>query len=190
DSALRGWPESPRHLAHYQVVMARVGLHLYAGESRTAGQLLDRETRGFRTLRVTRVPLLATRLHVQRGRAAIMDDDLRRARVEARRLDRLDLPIARGYAAAVRAALELAGGATYRAQELLATAEDCFRAQGIKHMEAACQYRLGHLLGGSAGDRMTARASAWMHAHGVANPSRMLDFLTPGFAGGAVPRAK
>lgn len=178
DTALRGWRPGAFYLPHYQVAMARALIYLYEGDGAAAARTLDRAMPGVRRLFITRAPVLASELMACRGRAALLIGDVATARRLARRLARQDTPAAPALAALLEAPLHLHAGDAHAAERLLSTAIDGFNEQRAAHLEAACQYRLGQLLGGSAGDDLLAAAGRWMRAQGVTNPARMLALLS------------
>ena len=178
NTALQGWPAGAFYLPHYQVALARAVIYLYEGDGAAAARILDRAEPGARRLSLMRVPLLASELMACRGRAALLVGDVATARRLARRLARQDTPGAPAQAALLEARLHLHAGHAHLAQRGLSTAIDGFDEQHAAHLEAACQHRLGQLLGGSAGDDLLAAAGRWMRGQGVANPGRMLALLT------------
>ena len=48
--------------------------------------------------------------------------------------------------------------------------------------DAAAHRRLGELLGGDEGAALARKATSWMEAQGIVNPTRITELLAPGFS--------
>jgi len=80
----------------------------------------------------------------------------------------------------------LAGASALRgddhAARHLRAAADGFLAADMALHAAAARRRLGHVLGGDAGELIAHEARAWLRAAQLADPGRFADLLVPGFA--------
>ncbi|HUF50237.1 MAG TPA: hypothetical protein VMN60_05355, partial [Longimicrobiales bacterium] len=109
--------------------------------------------------------------------------DSRRLLKEAERcvrsLEREQVSSAAAAALLVRAGVACTRGQVEETGTLAEAAAAAFEACGALHNAAAARWLLGHALGGTAGDRVRADATAWMAAQGARAPDRMLSMLAP-----------
>jgi hypothetical protein len=130
---------------------------------------------------ITRMPFLMAEIYMYLGRAALQLGDAAGASRAADEVARRDMPYSRGFAPALRATVAVWRGDRDAARALLRQAIAGFTEAGAAHMVAVCRHRLGALLDGDEGAALRAEVDAWMAAQQIANPARMLAFLSPGF---------
>lgn len=69
-------------------------------------------------------------------------------------------------------------GNQQEAERLISAALDAFSDLDAPHLEAACQYQLGQMLGGKQGDELIKRGLGWFEERKVVAPTRMIAALT------------
>ena len=174
------WPDKPDYLAHCSLLAAETMVHLYRRDAAAARACLTDYRRRLRALRVTRIPWIMTQLLMLEAEVAVLAGDRRTAARAAAQLDGYAMPVSRGYAASIRAALAQRAGRLAAAERLWAEALALYRGCDCAHRAAAASYRLGSLLGPRRGAPLLAAAEAWMDAQGIGNPPAMLGLLAPG----------
>jgi hypothetical protein len=99
----------------------------------------------------------------------------------ARNLAGREAPVARLWGALVSAcAAHVDGDDERAARELEAVRQGFMDTETMLHAHASA-YRLGQVLGGSAGESMQADARARIATLGVARPERIVAMLAPGW---------
>ncbi len=187
--AIREWSTSTFHLQDYFDLVARAHIDLYRGEGEGAHRrFVERwpDLRRSMTLRIQAARITMTHLRAAAAVAAARSSPaapalLREADRTAGALDGERMPWARPLAASVRAAARFARGDAGDAAALLAGAVRDFEAADMPLYAAAARRRCGEIAGGDEGRAAAEAATAWMRAHGVADPDRMTAMLAPGF---------
>lgn len=174
------WPDKPDYLAHCSLLGAEAMVHLYRRDAAAACACLADYRRRLRALKVTRIPWLMTQFLMLEAEVAVLAGDRGTAARNAARLDAYAMPVSRGYAASIRAALAQRGGRLDAAERLWSEALALFRGCDCAHRAAAASYRLGSLLGPANGAALLAAADVWMQAQGIGNPQAMMGLLAPG----------
>jgi hypothetical protein len=115
----------------------------------------------------------------QAGNDTSKHEALRRAEADARELHK-EAPWAKALAHLVDATIAHARGDGDRALATMRLAEASLETCHMNHYVAATRYRRGTLQGGDEGRQLIAGATAWIHAHGMVNETRIVDLLAPG----------
>ncbi len=167
----------------------RADTALYEGDPDLAWTLVQTDWKALSSSLHFRVQYAAIISHDVRARAAVAaartsaHDQrrlLRAALQSARALEQCEVAWARVLALCIRAGAASVEGRRDLAVELLEQAEPCARDVSMHMHLAACQYRRGMLIGGTAGQELLARAGEWLRAQKVVNPSRYFDVHLPG----------
>ena len=187
------WPERFSTLDCFSLY-SRTDILLYADRGRGASAHLHVEAKWpeLDRSRLSSLDSVAFAALNARGRAALAmaasdaPPDARAralgiAERSARRLGRVDRPIAAALAALLEAGIGVARRAPEaRILEVLDRAVHLFAALGAEHYVAAARRRRGELEGGERGRALVAEADAWFVAEGARAPDRLAAMLAPG----------
>lgn len=178
DEALSGWSEESYYVLHHQASVGRAAIHLYAGDGASAATVLDAVLARLGGLMLHEAQLILAQLYSLRGRAAIATADFVEARKYLKRLRKVEVATAPGLARLLDVPLRLREGDRAAGRALLNEAIVIFSEADCAHLVAACQYRLAMLEEGELRQQLQTRAMAWMSAHEVLNPERLVTALT------------
>lgn len=178
------WTTSRYDLQRFWSTYASAEIHLYAGDGTSAWDEIETNSRNVRDsllLRVQTIRICWLDLSARSALAAVRSgrtEFLNTARRLADRLNRENVPWARGLAGLIRAAVLASGDQTSLAATHLARAEDDFVEVDMKLHAAAARWARKRLIGDSVGpasilDRVFAQ-------EGVCCPSKMVSTLAPG----------
>jgi serine/threonine protein kinase len=195
--AMEGWPpvEESRqhgfHLQHYWFLVGRIDIALYRGNGSEARRLVTQHESALRRSLLLKAPILLRDWLYVRARSALAaavasgpgnPQDaralLREAEGDARRLERIKGPTARGMGKLVRAGVAAAEGRTGAALRLLTKAERVFDAAGTKTFLAVARCRRAKLCGS---ETLYDETIASMIELKIQNPFAMLTMFAPGF---------
>ena len=112
--------------------------------------------------------------------AALRDGQVRVVKRALAHVEQYDWSFPAGAAALLRAALALRAGNDERARGYFESARRDFETARARHMIAACDMRLGQLIGGDEGDALGTRGRTEMKNIGIRSPDRMIELLAPG----------
>jgi hypothetical protein len=186
--AMARWSRSGVHVQHYRELFSQMHIDLFTGDGPTAyARVLERwpalaKAQLFR-VRMIHLVMIDLRARAALATAVTRPDGeplLRRARRDARLLERGGMAWCRPAAQVLRAALAAERAPEAAAAELRAAAEGFDRADMAMHA-AAVRRRLGRLLGGDEGKTMVAGAEAWLRAAGVSAVDGLVAMLMPGW---------
>ncbi len=189
-AAMKDWPSKyGYHLQHYWDLLARLQTGLYTGQDLAAWQELNQGWPALSRSMLLRIGMVGVEAHYTRARLAIAVARagheparcLRRARRDARRIEGYKLRCSRPLALLLRAGAVAVEGRVEEAVDLLASAEQDFRAAEMALHATVCVRRRGALVGGDEGHDLAAAAEAWMEEQEVVNPERLTAMLAPGF---------
>ncbi len=175
------WPQHRFYLQHYYHALASAHIALYCDDGEAALRIVEDAWGGLKKSLFLNVQAVRTEAWYLRARAAIAARSpkaLAIARRAEAALDADPVPAARGYAAAVRAALSWRKRDVEATKSWLREAERAFTRAGTGMLAAACKRHLGRL-DASLRDELIA-AEAWMRARGVVRPDRFSALLVPG----------
>jgi hypothetical protein len=189
--ALGHWPRKDFDEVRLYALMSVNAADLYSGDAGTAWQrnreawsVLKRSLHmRLSTLRVKiRHMNASTALAVIPHQSADAKSLLALARNEAEALAREGVAWPKGLAWLIFAGIAASEGKDADATEMLDRAIAALDAHEMALYAAAARYRKGQLSPGESGREMLNATIAWMEAHGVKRPDRMVDLLVPGFA--------
>ena len=173
----RRWTRRGFHLQHYWGLLSRAHADLYSGDGAAALALIRARWPALQASLLMRVQVVACEALHLRARACLAAGELAAAAHDAATLDGLDAGHAPALAALVRAGLAARKGDPALAATTLATAARRLDAVDMAlHARAADRAR-GAL---TAQPELVEGASAWMRAHGVAQPAALTALLVPG----------
>ncbi|HVT99536.1 MAG TPA: AAA family ATPase [Acidobacteriaceae bacterium] len=189
------WDVGSFQLSHFNLLLGEVFTDLYAGDGLAAHRRIERGWSETMKAQLHRIAILRVQGHhlrgaltltasveAQRRRQFSQARDLRTlARKLARRLARENVHRAGPLACSLTAAIEHADGAHEEAGSLLRKAISGFEEQGMRLFAAASRARLGALLAGDEGALLREGAYVAFRDEAVADPSRMIDVMAPGF---------
>jgi hypothetical protein len=185
ESGLAHWTKRNFHLQHRFGVCTAVDVDLYSGQPESAARRLASAWPDLRAMLYIiqhhRIEMVFYRARVALALAAHGDTSaLRRAKRDARRLDRERAAWARALARLIHAGVAQAQGRSTIANAQLEAAEVELRRCDMHLYAAAAQCRRGTLLGGSAGQALVDAAYQAMRDQQIVNPPRIVDLLAPG----------
>jgi serine/threonine protein kinase len=185
ERGLAQWTKRNFHLQHRFGVCTDVDIDLYSGQPESAARRLATAWPDLRAMLFIiqhhRIEMVFYRARVALALAASGDSSaLRRARRDARRLNRERAPWAHALARLIQAGAARTRGRLDRAKAELEAAEVELRRCDMHLYAAAAQFRRGHLIGGDAGRGLIAAADQWMRDQQVVNPPRLVNLFTPG----------
>lgn len=192
--AIEAWQPvgSGYQVQHYWALVSRCELALYRGDPALAGSLLDAELRALRKSLLPMVPMVRLEIDHLRGRIGLAqaqastDQETRRAMLgqvtrDARRLERLQPPLAGMLALLLRGGVAHLSGDRARAIELLRRAVRWLdRTETMLYGRPALR-ALGIATGGEEGARLIADADAAFAVAEVDDPAAMTQVFVPGF---------
>lgn len=201
------WPKTVYHTQHYHHAVLTVQAELYRRDPWKAFAAINGAIPGLKQAQIhfnqvpwaeilhlqARAAVDAARTLVHRGSVSgpTRPDPawsttrlLRLAKSTARTLDRGKTPMAKPFAASLRAAV-----AVLRHREIDAIIElertlEGFDHAGMELYREATRRRLGELVRGDAGAAQRHQSGEWFAAQGVADPTAMTAMMMPGFASG------
>jgi hypothetical protein len=184
------WPRHGFHLQHYWFLLGQIEIALYRGDGPQAWKLVTQHESGLRRSLLLKADVLLRDWLFVRARSALaaaLDAGtgnpqharalLREAEGDARRLERIKRPTARGMGKLVRAGVAAAEGQTAVALELLTKAERDLDASGMKMLLAVARCRRAKLCGS---EPLYDETIASMIEHKIQNPFAMLTMFAPG----------
>lgn len=186
------WSQQGFHIQHVTSLIAQTQIDLYRGDGLTARDRLTARWPALagslllRILQIVRIIMFALRARSALALAATAADSgplLRDAERDARVLERENVPWSAPLAQLLRAGIAARRGDSARAETLLTEAASGCDAVDMKLTAAAARRRLGELLGGEEGRKLTAAADSWMTGQAIQQPTRMAAMLAPGFPG-------
>ena len=179
DSALDGWPDDAYYVAHYVEAFGRAMVRLYEGDGHAAVRLLVSHIPRIRKLFILKLPWIGSEVYTLLASAALHAGDLGRAKRAIAKVERRGMAYTAGVAAMLRASLAIREGRDDRARSQLEIALSKLEQASARHMVAACQMRLGQLIGGSEGDALVASGRAALYGLGARAPEHLLNLLAP-----------
>lgn len=186
DSARHVWAQPNFNMQHRSAICTLLDIDLYGGRPTEASDRFRREWPALRgTVSLFQNARIETQFYRARialalakpGRAADYED----AKDVRRRLTRERAEWASALATLVGATIADGTGDRVNATELLARAVSELDACDMKLYAAAARHRLGHVVGGQAGQDLIAVARQTMAEQGIAEVERIVYMLTPGF---------
>jgi tetratricopeptide (TPR) repeat protein len=191
-AAIAQWPKTGMLVQHWQVMMLEAHLALYLGDG-AAGR--ENFTRNWHRVKkswllhgaAVRIPGLYLRAEL--AIASIGNDPalaaqrIAEARGYASLLEKESEPWAAVFVALARAAADNASGDREGAMAKLRVAIERAETTSTRLYLPAARHRLGLLIGGDEGRRMTEQAAAAATAEGVRNPERWFATHLPGHWG-------
>ncbi len=189
DARISRWSRQSYHLQHYWAFVARHQILLYAGEGETAWRSVNEGWPALASSWYLPIPMVGIESHDMRARCALAaiasgGDAERYAKLaerDARRTEKVGLPMAKALATLVRAGVAHVRGDDEAAEKLLADALERCEATNMHLIAAAARWRLGELRGGDEGTALTSRAEQWMRDEGIVSPARVTRMLAPGY---------
>lgn len=189
EEAERGWTMEGFLMQHYYFLEARTMIDLYRGAGRSAWERVEGRWPRVRGSLVLRAQLGRSELFTSRVRAALAaahagtDPDrlLSLSEKDARKILKEGNPFTGGLARMLLAGVEAMRQRPEEAVVQLRGAITDFTGAGMPMHVAVSRMRLGALLGGDEGARLSGEADAWMQLEGVVDPPRFADMLAPGF---------
>jgi len=178
-TVLDGWPDDDYYMAHYLHLFAQLLIELYDGQGARALAMLREARPNLRSLMLLRMPWVRGEIASLEARAAIQVGDLRRAEKLARVVAKTGTTFTTGVSQLILAAARHGRGDTQHAQQTLARAVEALADIDAHHLVAACQFRLGTLLGTGEGQAMVEQAEAWMSDARIGDPEAFLRLLAP-----------
>src|SRR5690606_27800583 len=140
---------------------SRALVRIYQGDGAAALAGLDDALPHIRRLILHRLSWVWCEINTLIGRAALLLSDSRAARRRARRaiaeVARGDMDYTRGMARLLRAGLCHRDGDAQAAERELVRARRDFEAVSARHLVAACDARIGELVGGAEGAALIER---------------------------------
>jgi hypothetical protein len=189
--ATRRWTQRGYHNQHYWSLLALTNVDLYEGDGRAAYARVYREWGRLSRALVLHVQVIAIEAIDLRARAALaaaLDERgsirarlLREATRCARRLERLDAPLAQPFAQKVHGGVAAIRGDRDAAMLHLDGCVAGFDAAGMALHANAARLPLAALRGGDEGRRLALEAEGWMRAQGLKDPASMAATIAPGF---------
>jgi hypothetical protein len=189
--ALEHCQEGAFHIPHYNCLLARGMIELYAGENEAAYHhivadwpLLKRSL--LLRVRSVRVRCLQFRASCALAAAATSREPERLLRIaarDARRMERerhFSVESNQAKAKLLRAGIEATRGNQDDALQYLISATEGFKACHSALWYAISRRRTGELLGGDRGRTLIADADAWFATQNIVNPARLAATLVPG----------
>jgi hypothetical protein len=193
--ALASWLPGYRELGNQQYLAMRSLTHiaLYEGDPETHADDLTARWRGFFGSMLASVDFLRqdglwssgawllarARAARERGAASAARAHLAEAKRRLRRLQKIDLPMARGHAARLAAGV---AAAEDRPEEVVSRLRDALALDDAAEamLYASClRLRLGDRLGGDEGAALRRAGEAWLAERGVRAPERMAAAHVP-----------
>ncbi len=195
DEAARKLPSKTFLHQHWDNLLGQCEIDLYEGDGARALERVEAAWSKLKRAFVLFIQISRCEAHFLRGRAALMAAGaatahgearsvrslLTSARRDARRLHREDAAWALPLAHLLEAgAAHLDGDAT-QAVALLEQAHAGFTTAGMALHGAVVGHRLGGLISGPRAAALRSHAAAFMQRQHIANPTRVLGWLAPGF---------
>ncbi|HZI13986.1 MAG TPA: AAA family ATPase, partial [Myxococcus sp.] len=185
------WSHRGFHVMHLWELYGETQYALYAGDTASAWQRLDRTWPELVKSNLLRIQFHRIPLTLLRGSAAVAAACarpvgerkalLRAAGKDASRLEKEGVGSAGASAALLRACILGAQGRPGEALERLEAAARGFDAADMALHAACARRRKGQLLGGDEGRALIEAADATLSEQGIRNPSRWTALHTPGF---------
>jgi hypothetical protein len=194
DDAMRQWSKSGFHMEHYDELVARANIDLYAGDAVAAHRRIAERWPALERSLVLRVQLVRIGAWHVRARAALAlaerdpalrDDLVARALADAGRIARERSRFAEALALLVRASAACVRGERAETKSIARRAIAALEAEGLLLYAASLRLGLARSLGEGEGKADTLRDEAltWMTAREVKDPARVAAMLVPGFGG-------
>jgi hypothetical protein len=191
-AATRTWSRQGFHHQHWDMLLAEATIDLYAGEPAEAWARVERTWPSLRKSLLLMIQLTRIEALHLRGRVALALATVRQGRERARLLAQAERAARRlgreGVAWSAPLAALLDGGIRHvrgdsdGARTALRAAASGFDGADMALWAACARARLGPLVDGDEGRALAAGADAWLRAHAVAAPARVVTTLAPGFA--------
>jgi hypothetical protein len=189
--ATRRWTQRGYHNQHYWSLLALANIDLYEGDGRAAHARVSREWGRLSRALILKVQIIrieALHLRARAALAAALDERgslraeaLSLAQTCARRLARIDSPIAQPFAQLVLAGVAGVRGEADEAVLRLDAAISGYEAAGMALHANAARWHVAKVRGGEEGKAARARAEEWMTKQGVADARAMARMMGPGF---------
>ncbi len=197
DALARGlgqFPQGSFQIPHYNCMLARGFIDLYAGDGEGAHRHVTEAWPQFkrsllmriRTIRIHGVQLQARCALAAAAAGHDRDALLRFAERTAARIAAQQLPSREANEAKahlLRAGIRATRGETASALDHLTAAVAVFDRREMALWRAVATRRKGELLGGREGAALLAEADGWMQGQGIRNPERITAVFAPGFRG-------
>ncbi len=178
------------HLQHRLEVCSRIDVELYGRNPAAANERLSEAwpklAPMIRVWQNGRIEMVFYRVRIalamaaQARNGALKQEALNRAEEDIQKLE-ADAPWSEALASLARASANHTRGHGYGATiGALEASQRKLKDRQMHHYAAAADYRRGMLIGGAQGQELIDSASAWMRAHNISNPDRMVDVLAPG----------
>lgn len=185
------WSQQGFHIQHLCFYYGDLYTDLYADDAAGAWSRILATAPELKGSLLLRIQHVRVDVFQHAGRcavaAAVSSHDrsglLRRAEVQARRLDRERVPWASAMAGLIRAGSVSVRGDLDRAARLLNEAVLKSDASGVALFAASGRRHLGRLLGGDEGRALIEQADSWMTGQSIRDPVRMAATMVPGFSG-------
>ncbi len=186
EEAIAGWSHQGFHFQHFGHLMASTAAALYRGDAARAYDLVASRWPELVRSRIQRIEMVRVQSHDLRARAAIAAAGaepagrsalLRKARRDARRIERAGSSWAAALAAQLRAAVASLSGPPEAVRGQLEKAEALFLDADMPIHAALARRRRAQHLGEPARIKEADRALA---AEGVRQPERLAAALAPG----------
>jgi hypothetical protein len=189
------WQASGYQLSHCNVLIASSYIDLYAAENERAYERLLAEWPRLEASNYLRIGVLRAQLWKLRAATALASADALQARgqstragelrhdarIQAKRLRKEPFGRAQAFAALLEAALARSAGDAVNARRGLERAWALFDEHQMALFGAAARSHLGMLIGGSEGAAHVDQALAAFTQEDVAEPTKMMRMLVPGF---------
>jgi serine/threonine protein kinase/tetratricopeptide (TPR) repeat protein len=182
DTVLEGWPPDTFYTAHFLELVTRVIVLMYRGDTREALALIKRKLPDVKRSQLARLPWVMTDLWRHLLRAAFSEGDLGELERTLKKIASLKAPATDAFVALYRGALACRAGARDEAEQQMVRALHLYEEVEMSQMAAAARFRLGKLIGGTDGARMSDEALAWLGGQGCKAPMKMIDLLAPSLA--------
>lgn len=187
--AVDALPKGAFHIPHYNCMVARGLIDLYAGEGERAlrditevwPRLKKSQLLRILSVRAHSIDLRARCVLAAASTGGSQKAALRTVARYARRIERERPPHLRVTATLLRAGIEATRGNRRATLRYLNAGIEGFKTCRMALWYAAATRRKGELLGGPEGEALIAEADAWMTSQGITNVERMTAMMAPGF---------
>ena len=186
--SMASWSSQGFHAQHYNELVSRIAIELYAGELHEAMNHLEGAWKGLRDSMLMRVQAIAITIWELRARSILglaAQEDLpmqqwQRAKADIRAIEGEKTPYGHALALRLKAMEALGQERGLEAQGFLLQAEVAFGACDMLLHAVAARYGRG-LLQGEAGWGLVESSTAEMRLRGIQNPHRFAGMHFPGW---------
>ncbi len=182
EDRLTRWNRNEASFTNFHADLARIWIHLYRGDPRSAMQLATAFWSRFRRTPLYGLQSIRSVLIRTRGRCAVAaiaaggdrSQLLAIARSSVALVDGDPSPCSKAHARSLSASITATVGNPTLATAELREALEAYESAGLSFHAAACRRRLGEWVGGQAGDHLIHQADDWMTTQGIVRPDSMV----------------